>query len=709
MARAGKISFDLEANSSSFTQGLSSAERAMASMQKKAAEFVGRVDGAFDSISKKASTSGKAMEAALKAQRDSMQRMIDAADPVSASLRQIAAAEAEVNKALAYGTITAQEHALIMGNLGKAAATGGRGFSNYGMLIQQAGYQISDIASVAAAGGNAMATAGTQLGQFLGFMGPIGAVTGAAVTILGLFATKMLQSGDASEEAKRQLDLYEKSLSEILEIEKDYNNALRERLGLSKRDTSMDSLKQRNYEARAGLSLSANEKPSFFSGMWSSFKQKLGFSRDRTDAEKALAEESQAASDLAYARSVKEAEQTEKTKTVIQDINEERKREADLMKVSASERDRARVMMEAELDVRKRFKEASSTPEEIQAEVDKARSLAASYYDQQKAEEELAKSKEKLKKQREEELKEEIKLEEARSKISGSIQQEIDDNDKLIEALKVSEAEYERVKALLEVVNQYRRAGLEMSPEEVKATEEAADKLAEQRSQMDGLKEKYQSLKKLGADLGMTFTSAFEDAIVEGKKFSDVLQSLYQDILRLIIRQQITQPLASSFNSSFSGILGKLFPSEGSFSSTNSGFDLQGLSSSDWAGAFAGGTNRAPPGMAWVGEQGPELIKLRGGEQIFPASLSRKIASSYNLPGYAEGIYDKGAVSGGVEVNIINKSGADIKTNRHMVGGVDTIDVLVDRAVAKNLSQRGSGSNKAIRQTFGATEQLISR
>lgn len=44
------------------------------------------------------------------------------------------------------------------------------------------------------------------------------------------------------------------------------------------------------------------------------------------------------------------------------------------------------------------------------------------------------------------------------------------------------------------------------------------------------------------------------------------------------------------------------------------------------AWAFASGTTSAPAGYAWVGENGPELMKLRGGERIYNAETSRRIA-----------------------------------------------------------------------------------
>lgn len=53
-------------------------------------------------------------------------------------------------------------------------------------------------------------------------------------------------------------------------------------------------------------------------------------------------------------------------------------------------------------------------------------------------------------------------------------------------------------------------------------------------------------------DLGMTFASAFEDAIVEGKRLSDVVNALIKDIARIVIRRTLTEPLANGIT----GLLG---------------------------------------------------------------------------------------------------------------------------------------------------------
>ena len=95
--------------------------------------------------------------------------------------------------------------------------------------------------------------------------------------------------------------------------------------------------------------------------------------------------------------------------------------------------------------------------------------------------------------------------------------------------------------------------------------------------------------KDAARELGMTFSSAFEDAIVDGKKLSDVLRGLAQDLVRLFLRKQVTEPLFASLfgggSSGGSGLLGGII-----------------------GGMFADG-GRPPLGkVSIVGEEGPELF-----------------------------------------------------------------------------------------------------
>jgi hypothetical protein len=128
----------------------------------------------------------------------------------------------------------------------------------------------------------------------------------------------------------------------------------------------------------------------------------------------------------------------------------------------------------------------------------------------------------------------------------------------------------------------------------------------------DALKEQ----KDLARDLGLTFSSAFEDAIVGGKSFSDVLKGLGDDIARIITRKTITEPLGnavSKMTSSFD--FGKLF-----------GFANGGIMSS--AGplplhAYANGGIASTPQMALFGEgsKNEAFVPLPDGRSI-PVTMS---------------------------------------------------------------------------------------
>lgn len=99
-----------------------------------------------------------------------------------------------------------------MNNAALASRAFGSRLGNLSNVAQQAGYQISDIAAVAAAGGNVMSTAGTQLGQFMGAFGPWGAAAGAAVTVAGAVAAAMTKDADAAKKAEEAVKAYAAAL-----------------------------------------------------------------------------------------------------------------------------------------------------------------------------------------------------------------------------------------------------------------------------------------------------------------------------------------------------------------------------------------------------------------------------------------------------------------------------------------------------------------
>jgi hypothetical protein len=47
-------------------------------------------------------------------------------------------------------------------------------------------------------------------------------------------------------------------------------------------------------------------------------------------------------------------------------------------------------------------------------------------------------------------------------------------------------------------------------------------------------------------ELGMTFASAFEDAVISGKKLQDILNAIGMDVARIILRKGVTEPAAAA-------------------------------------------------------------------------------------------------------------------------------------------------------------------
>jgi len=123
-----------------------------------------------------------------------------------------------------------------------------------------------------------------------------------------------------------------------------------------------------------------------------------------------------------------------------------------------------------------------------------------------------------------------------------------------------------------------------------RAAEEAARRLENAGEQSKGLKD-------AANDLGYTFSSAFEDAILSGQKLSEVLQGLAEDIARVMIRRAITEPIGNAISGAISGAFGGPVP----------------------AGAALGGPVAA--GVPYlVGEHGREMFVPRTAGSIVPSN-----------------------------------------------------------------------------------------
>lgn len=112
-----------------------------------------------------------------------------------------------------------------------------------------------------------------------------------------------------------------------------------------------------------------------------------------------------------------------------------------------------------------------------------------------------------------------------------------------------------------------------------------------------------QQSRKAWEDLGLTFTSAFEDAISSGKSLSDILKGLIQDLIRFAARKLILENILNAFGNGSSSL---------------------GGDTSGGTGGFPGFTGRASGGpvssggLFVVGEKGPEIFVPKVDGNIIP-------------------------------------------------------------------------------------------
>lgn len=118
----------------------------------------------------------------------------------------------------------------------------------------------------------------------------------------------------------------------------------------------------------------------------------------------------------------------------------------------------------------------------------------------------------------------------------------------------------------------------------------ALDAVTHNRAKMQALEQLNEATRKhkqITADLGWAFASSFEDAILSGKKFSEVLRGLGRDVMQILLRKMVTEKIAAGVSTLFGGF-------------------------------FADG-GEPPVGKASVvGERGPELFVPKENGSIIP-------------------------------------------------------------------------------------------
>lgn len=244
------------------------------------------------------------------------------------------------------------------------------------------------------------------------------------------------------------------------------------------------------------------------------------------------------------------------------------------------------------------------------------------------------------------------------------------------------EAQQEKIEArnvelaLQKTLNELSEQGLGLSEEEIVA-------LREKYTELQRLNTKVSETKNSGKELGLTFKSALEDAVVEAKDLGDVLNGLEQDIIRILTRRAITDPLTKGID----GILENFdFGSLFEFNANGGVYNSPSLSS------YSGQVVSKPTMFAFA--SGAGIMGEAGAEGIFPL----KRGKDGKL-----GVSAEGGGKANVVVNLIESPGNGGKVNQTQEGGNITIDVMVEKiesTIARNIGQ-GRGLAPVMERQYG--------
>lgn len=201
--------------------------------------------------------------------------------------------------------------------------------------------------------------------------------------------------------------------------------------------------------------------------------------------------------------------------------------------------------------------------------------------------------------------------------------------------------------------------------------------------------------KSISQELGATFKSAFEDAVVGGEGFGDVLKGLEQDIIRLAARKTILDPLLSAFDnllesfSSGSGGGGGNFITDffsGLFENAKGGvYNSPSLS------AYSGGVYTSPKMFAFANGG---IFAEAGPEAIMPLSRGKDGKL---------GVQATGGGGANITVNLIESPGNGGQVNQRQEGENITLEIMVEKIegmMGKNIS-KGRGIAGTIERQYG--------
>ncbi|WP_426126332.1 phage tail tape-measure protein [Pararhizobium sp. PWRC1-1] len=202
-------------------------------------------------------------------------------------------------------------------------------------------------------------------------------------------------------------------------------------------------------------------------------------------------------------------------------------------------------------------------------------------------------------------------------------------------ALGLSEEAAAALRYETEFLNQAQQRGITLTAVQKGELSALAQVMAQTEAETKKMGEAIEFSKELTKGFFDDFFSGLENGKSVWESFGDaalgVLSKISDKLLNDVVDAlfEVNKAGAGSGGGLLSGILG-LF-----------GGGQMGIAKAGGIGMYAAGTPAARPGVAWVGEKGPELVRFKGGEEVIPnhrvVSAANQNAGASNAPVASDG------------------------------------------------------------------------
>lgn len=171
---------------------------------------------------------------------------------------------------------------------------------------------------------------------------------------------------------------------------------------------------------------------------------------------------------------------------------------------------------------------------------------------------------------------------------------------------------YEKLRLTMSAEQALVAADITLKKEHKAAFLSSSEGIKDATASYDKARDSLNKINSASSQIGSALSTAFADAIVEGKSLNEVFSSL----LKTLEKAALNSLVMSFFNPAFGGGLSPVA-------------SFLGLGS---IGRNAEGTDSWSGGPTWVGEKGPEIVNLPRGAQVIPnAVASRAGGNSTNI------------------------------------------------------------------------------